>query len=202
MRRFVIVGRTARASEAIRLDDLAGTSGRLDVLLRCVRAALLTSNGVRRDAVIYLVLMGDALGTRTVRIEGATARFLRPDERPLATLVQKAVARARGDAAGFVPQRNGLAVACGGLEAAIDDIGASASFLLEEGAPDVRDVPDTALAGDVTFFVGDHLGYEDVIRERLAAHGARPLGVGPVSLHSDDVVAIVSNEIDRRGAAK
>ena len=40
-RRFVVIGQQASASPDFSLLDLPGTSGRLDVLLRCLRAALL-----------------------------------------------------------------------------------------------------------------------------------------------------------------
>ena len=196
MRRFVIVGRTARASAEVSLDDLAGTSGRLDVLVRCVRAALLVSHGLRRDVVVYLVLLGGS-APRTVRIDGATAKFIRPDERPLATLLKKTLARVERDDAGFVEVKPGIAVACAGLEAVLAEVQGSVVFVLEEGAPDVRAV-GAELAGDATFVIGDHLGFDEATRERLGAVGARPVAVGPTSLHSDDVVTLVSYEIDRR----
>lgn len=196
MRRFVIIGRTAHAGEGVRLDDLPGTSGRLDVPVRCVRAALLVSHGLRRDVVVYLVLLGgDA--PRTVRIDGATAKFIRPDERPLATLLKKTLARVDREDPAFAEVKPGIAVACAGLEAVFGDLAGATPFVLEEGAPDVRSI-GPELAGDAAFFIGDHLGFDASTRERLAAIGARPIGVGPVSLHSDDVVTLLSNEIDRR----
>lgn len=196
MHRIVIVGRTARASAEVSLDDLAGTSGRLDVLVRCVRAALLVSHGVRRDAVVYLVLLGGE-APRTVRIDGASAKFIRPDERPLATLLKKTVARIEREDPTFVEVKPGIAVACAGLDAVLADVRGSVVFVLEEGAPDVRAI-GPELAGDATFFIGDHLGFDEEARRSLAASGARPISVGPVSLHSDDVVTLLSNEIDRR----
>jgi tRNA (pseudouridine54-N1)-methyltransferase len=178
---------------------LAGTSGRLDVLLRCVRAALLVSHGLRHDVIVYLVLLGGE-APRTVRIDGAHAKFIRPDERPLATLLTKTIARVEREEAAFAPQRPGIAVACAGLAAVLGDLAPSSpAFVLEEGAPDVRGV-GPELAGDAAFFVGDHLGFDEQARQALTAWGAQPLSVGPMSLHSDDVVTIVTNEIDRRRA--
>lgn len=188
---FVIVGRTARADEAVRLDDLAGTSGRLDVMVRCVRAALCVSHGIRRDVIVHLVLLGGARPV-CVRISGANAKFIRPDERTLALSVIKAVARHAFDEEGYVEQRHGWAVALGGLDVAIADTHGE-KFILEEGARDLR----PAKARDAVFFIGDHLGFDEPVRARLAAIGARPVAVGPVSLHSDDVVTLVSNELDR-----
>jgi tRNA (pseudouridine54-N1)-methyltransferase len=175
----------------VRLDDLAGTSGRLDVIVRCLRAALCISHGIRRGVAVYLVLLG---GRRpvTVRVSGAEAKFIRPDERALATTVIKAVARHSDANEGFVSQRNGIAVAWGGVDVAIADARGS-YFVLEEGAPDLR--PATPV--DAVFFIGDHLGFDDELRAHLAAIGARAVSVGPVSLHSDDVVTLVSNELDR-----
>ena len=86
MRRFVLLGQRATASPDFLLDDLAGTSGRLDVLLRSLRAALLVSHGLRRDTVVYLVLLGGPRAPTSLRFEGANAKFLRPEERSLATL--------------------------------------------------------------------------------------------------------------------
>src|SRR5262245_20269818 len=92
MRRFVVVGQKASASPDFSLDDLPATSGRLDVLLRCLRAALLVSHGLREDTIVYLVLQGGPRAPRALRIEGAAARFVRPDERSLAVLVKKVLA--------------------------------------------------------------------------------------------------------------
>ncbi len=198
MRRFVVVGQKATASGDFLLDDLPGTSGRLDVLLRCVRAALLCSHGVRTDVMVYLVLCGGPRAPRTLRVDGATARFVRPDERSLATLAKKVLASgADAGAPGFVEVRPGIAIASCGIDSVFSDLESGRSFVLEEGARDVREsagVDDP----DAVFFLGDHLGWSEPVRARLDAEGACPMAVGPTSLHADDALTIVLNEIDRR----
>lgn len=188
MRRFAIIGSTALASDEFLLDDLPGTSGRLDVLVRCVRAALLHSHGMRRDAVVYLVLLGGPRAPRTLRVSGATAKFVRPDERALATLIKKTLA-VDVDKNGFVEVRPGISVANGGVEAVLADARGATRYVLDESGEDVRGVE---LASDAIFFVGDHVGLD-----ATAVGDAMKIAIGPVSVHSDDVVAIVSNEIDR-----
>src|SRR6187455_854978 len=121
MRRFVVIGQRAQASADFSLTDLPGSSGRLDVLLRCVRAALLVSHGLRRDTVVYLVLLGGGKGAKCVRFDGAASRYVRPDERSLATTAKKALG-APLEGAGFRDVRPGVAVAPGGLEAALEDL--------------------------------------------------------------------------------
>jgi tRNA (pseudouridine54-N1)-methyltransferase len=200
IRRFVVVCSRATASGDFLLDDLPGTSGRLDVGLRCIRAALLVSHGVRRDGVVYLVLRGGPRAPRVLRVTGREAKFVRPDERSLAVLVKKALA-ARDDAAddtgGFVDVRPGVAVATGDVERALADLGAATLYLLESGAPDIRQAKGLG-EGDVAFVLGDHVGLDEATRLQATAMGAKSLSVGPVTVHSEDAIAIVSNELDRR----
>jgi len=198
MRRFVVVGQRATASGDYLLDDLPGTSGRIDVLLRCVRAALLYSNGVRRDVVVYLVLLGGERAPRALRVTGAEARFLRPDERTLAVLMKKVLGWRGG--ASFVEMKQGVALAEAGLDAVLADLGPATPFVLEEGAADLREAQGVD-ASDVVFFVGDDHGFDPSTRARIAGLGARPIGLGPISVHADDAVAVVTNELDRRAAS-
>jgi tRNA (pseudouridine54-N1)-methyltransferase len=200
MRRFVIIGQKATASDDFLLEDVPGTGGRLDVLLRCVRAALLFSHGLRRDVVVYLVLLGGPRAPRVLRLDAAAVKFVRPDERSLAMLARKALANGPEARAGeFVETRPGISVMNGGLGDAIADLGAVTRYVLDEGATDIRELAELG-RNDAVFFLGDHLGFDGATRAQLTTIGARPVGVGPMSLHTEDVIAIVSNEIDRREA--
>jgi len=196
-RRFVVIGREAIASDDFLLDDVPGTSGRLDIGLRCVRAALLVSHGLRRDVTVDLVLGGGPRAPRVMRIRGAGVKFLRPDERALSVLARKVLASLADEGPGFVEVKPGIDVARGGLDRVLSDAGAASLYVLEEGAPDVHGVADLA-TGDQVFFIGDPAGFDEASRARLQEAGARPVSVGPVSLHAEDVVTILSNELDRR----
>jgi len=197
MRRFVVLGRRAIGSPDFSLNNLPASSGRLDVLVRCLRAALLVSHGVRRDTIVYLVLLGTADAPRVLRVDGPTARFLRPDERSLAVIVQKALAQPL-EGPGFTTLRNGIAVAAGGLAAVLADLGPGAPYLLDEGAPDLRELPLDA--PDPVFFLGDDLGFDDAARAAIAALAPTSASVGPLSLHAEDAIVLVANELDRREA--
>ena len=198
-RSFVVVGQKASASDEFLLDDLPGTSGRLDVLVRCLRATLLSSHGLRRYAIVYLVLLGGPRAPRVVRVDGATAQFIRPDERALGGMVKKVLAtHDDDDREGFVLVKPGVAVARGGIEAVLADVAGGALYVLDEEAEDIR---TTAIdpASDVVFFAGDHIGLPADVRACLDAAGARAVSLGPVSVHADDAIAIAMNELDRRG---
>jgi tRNA (pseudouridine54-N1)-methyltransferase len=197
MRRFVVIGQKARSSDEFLLDDLPGTSGRLDVLVRCIRAAMLFSHGLRRDVVLYLVLGGGPGAPRALRVSAETARFLRPDERSLAILVKKVLASsADANASGFVEVKPGVALASGGLSDVFADLGPVPKYVLEENAPDIR-APGAKLRSDAAFFLGDHLGFQDEVRAQISAAGANAVSVGPLSLHTEDVITLVSSELDR-----
>lgn len=198
MRRFVIVGQRASASPEFSLEDLPSSSGRLDVLLRCLRAALLVSHGLRRDTVVYLVLEGGDSAPRTLRFDGATARFVRPDERSLALLVQKTLAAFTATQPGFVEVREGVAAMAGGVSELLPELALApgASFVLEESARDLRTF--ASYGESPLFFVGDHLGFDAATRAALSAFGAAPVGVGPLSIHAEDAISVMVNELDRR----
>lgn len=199
VQRFVVIGQAASASGEFSTEDLPGSSGRIDVLLRCVRAALLVSHGVRREVVVYLVLRGGTRAPRVLHLAGRGAQFLRPDERSLAILVKKAlgVPVANGGPA-FVEVRPGICVAEGDVECVLADAPGAAAYCLAEEGADVRDEPFDS--PDNLFVIGDHLGLDATTRSRLDALPCRVVSVGPVSLHSDDVVTILTNELDRRRA--
>ncbi len=197
MPHFVVIGQLAIASADFLLQDLPSSSGRLDVLLRCVRAALLVSHGVRRDTRIDLCLNGGPRAPRIVRIDGSAARFLRPDERSLAVLLGKVLA-APVAGSDFVEVRPGVCVAEGGLLRLLDELRGVPAYVLQEGARDLRGVE--VLAAEGLFFLGDHLGFTPEAERALAAFGAVPVSVGPLSLHAEDVISVVNNELDRRGA--
>jgi tRNA (pseudouridine54-N1)-methyltransferase len=198
VRRFVLIGQKASTSPDFSLDDIPGTTGRLDVLLRCMRSALLVSHGLRRDTLVYLVLYGslvDSVGPRTIRIDGRVASYLRPDERTMAGRIRAMLGtKAEGD--GFAAERQGMAVADGGIDVVLNDLGAATPYVLEEEGTDIRS--EGLEIESPVFFVGDHLGFDPAIRERLQLLGARPVSVGPLSLHADDAVALMQNELDRR----
>jgi tRNA (pseudouridine54-N1)-methyltransferase len=198
MRHFVVIGQTADAAGAFSLEDIAGTSGRIDVLVRCLRAALCVSHGLRTDVVVDLVLLGGPRAPRTLRIDGARARFIRPDERSLATLVKKALlADASGEA--FVEVKPGVLVRDAGLPAVIAELRDASAYVLDENGADLR--TSIADADDVVFFLGDHRGFDEASVRAIASSGARPVSVGPVSVHADDAVTLAMNELDRRRAS-
>lgn len=195
MRRFVVIGHKATTAPDFSLKDIPGTSGRIDVLLRCVGSSLLVSHGLRQDTILYLVLLGGADAPKTLRFRGAQLRSVNPDERTTASLVQKALATPTTGPV-WQPATPGLDVAAIGLAELLGELEGATPYVLDENGQDVRDQP--LEHRDAVFFVGDHTGFTRDEEALLAGIGARKLGVGPVSLHADDAIVLVHNELDRR----
>jgi tRNA (pseudouridine54-N1)-methyltransferase len=184
---FAIIGHLARTDGGFSLSDLPGSGGRMDVLCRCVNAALFLSHDLRRDVDCYLVLCGEPAVPKTVKFSGAQVRSLSPDERSAAALIKKVIDTPCGST--FREAAQGVFIRKGGLERLMAE---HAFAVLDENGTDVRKaagLPDA-------FLLSDHLnftrGEEDIIS------GCPRYSVGPKCLHADHAIILVNNELDRR----
>jgi len=190
MRAFAVVGHLAPTGNSFTLDDLPGSAGRMDLLCRCVSAALTLSHGIRRDAEIHLLLLGPPSPPKEVLIRGDSVRSLSPDERSTAALVRKALALPVGES--FRESTPGILVRRGGLAGLL--AGGRYAVLSEEGE-DVRAEKDLTPG----FLLSDHLDFTEGEEALLA--GLPRISVGPVVLQADQAITVLQNELDRREAA-
>jgi tRNA (pseudouridine54-N1)-methyltransferase len=193
VRRFIVVGHKAVTSGDFKLDDLAGSAGRLDILLRCVNSAFFLSHGIRRDAEIYLVLQGEPRPPITVRFSGAEVRYLNPDERSTGALVRNAMLKADGEEVRSSP---GVYVSRRSFSEVIADLASKSElvYLKEDG----QDVRTKEFADDVTFVLSDHHDLTAEEEETLLAHSPSVINLGPHSYHADHCITIMNVELDRR----
>lgn len=91
MRRFAIIGHRAMSKGKLPLNDLAGGAGRMDVLIRAVMSALLTSHGLRPDVEVILHLQGGPGPNRRLKFVGSELRGFHAEERSVAGLIAKAI---------------------------------------------------------------------------------------------------------------
>ena len=96
-RNFVIIGHRARTAADWTLDDLCGGAGRLDVLVRCVTAALWKSHGLREKTDVWLILNGPPNAPITVHFSGKNIRYLNPDERSTAALIRNGLIKYKNE---------------------------------------------------------------------------------------------------------
>jgi len=189
MRTFAVVGHLAPTGDGFTLDDLPGAAGRMDILCRCVNAALSISHGIRRDAEIHLILLGPPSPPKDLLIQGSAVRSLSPDERSTAALLRKALALPTGDT--FRESSPGILVRRGGLAGLVAEGGYA---VLSKDGRDMRTLTD--LPGGV--LLSDHLDFTAVEEELLA--GLPRISVGPRVLQADQAITVLQNELDRREA--
>ncbi len=191
MRRFLIVGHRASTSPEFSLDDLAGAAGRMDILLSAANAALLVAHDLRRDAEAGLLLLGPPDPPRFLRLQGHRIRSYQPDLRSNAALLRKALENASRIERETSP---GILASKATFEEALDRLGPTFVYLKEGG----RDLRSATLPADSTFVLSDNqdLGPEE--ERAVLARDPLVVGVGPRSLHTDQAITIVQNELDRR----
>lgn len=189
---FVVVGHRVCTDGGFSLNDLAGSTGRLDVLLRCVNSAFMLSNDIRRDVDLYLVLLGEPDPPKAVLLRGAELKYLNPDERSTAALVKNALMKRAGPQ--WLGSTPGIYVARKSFADVLGELGARrVVYLREDGAS----ASDAALRPDDVFVLG---GKDDLTPDEEAAIESRPdrlrISLGPRSLHAHHCMTIVLGWLD------
>jgi tRNA (pseudouridine54-N1)-methyltransferase len=184
---FAVVGHTAITEGNFTLNDMPGSAGRMDVLCRCVNAALFLSHDLRRDAGCYLVLCGPPNPPRTILFSGDSIRSLNPDERSAGALIRKALSVTCGRE--FRESTRGVSIRRGGLPELLDE---HAFAVLDEAGDDIRGEPILPEA----LLLSDHQNL--TAEECDLTAGCPRYSVGPLSLHADHAITVFLNERDRR----
>lgn len=88
-KKFALIGHRVPSHGKLNLNDLAGSCGRLDVILRSLNTALFLSHGIRDDVEVILHLMGGEKQPRRIWIDGSEVRGIHSDERSIAGHLSK-----------------------------------------------------------------------------------------------------------------
>ena len=193
MRRFIVLGHRAITSAEFKLDDLCGSTGRLDILLRCVNSAFFLSHGIRKDVEIVLMLLGEPSPPKTIRIDGSEVKYLNPDERSTAALIRNALLQ-KGE--GERRCSPGIYVSERDYSEVLSNVSKeSKMYYLKEDGQDIRDV---AFGEDSTFVLGDDQDLSELEESVLMAYEPKKISLGPISYHADHCVTLVNNELDRK----
>ena len=144
-RNFDIIGHRAHTIADWKLDDLCGGAGRLDVLVRCVTAALWKSHGIRHDTDVWLILNGPPNPPVTVHLSGENIRYLNPDERSTAALIRNGLIKIKNQQ-GPMETSPGITMERVGLEEVVKKL--PNPVLLSENGKDKMGEAKTFVLGD------------------------------------------------------
>jgi|SRR5581483_1279213 len=193
MRRFLVLGHKAASAPGFSLKDLGGTGGRIDILARCVGAALLVSHGLRPDVELFTLHLGPPAAPKVVRFQASRLQHANPDERSSALLLEKALGAGTTGPV-WAASTPGVSVAVLPFDELLDAIPGPLVVLDEKG----QDVATAPIPKDATFVLGDHLGFTPEEDASLSKRGALRVSLGPVSLQADQCITVLHNHLDRR----
>jgi tRNA (pseudouridine54-N1)-methyltransferase len=192
-RQFVISSHAVTSPDNINLKDLPGSAGRLDVVARCVNAALWLSYGIRRDVTFHAVLSGPPHPPVHLRFDGSLLKRVSPDERSIALFIKKALTRVTDGTE--VQSTPGIFVGRRSFKEVVQTVQSGEMYLLnEEGAP----VTDVAFGDSPVFFLGDNRDLSAEECAVLRSHGARPLSLGSRSYVASHCIAVLNYLVDVR----
>ncbi|MEI6104601.1 MAG: tRNA (pseudouridine(54)-N(1))-methyltransferase TrmY [Methanothrix sp.] len=193
MRNFIVVGHKATTAPNFSLEDIPGTSGRLDILCRAVTAAFVISHGIRKDVCVYLVLLGGEI-PKTIRLVGETLRHLNPDERTTAALLKKALAVPATPE--WAMSTSGIFVRTGNLTELLADLKETKLIYLREDGADISGLDTGSLSGEAAFILGDHTGMTPEEEALIEQAGAKIVSLGSTSLHADHCIVLLNWFLD------
>jgi len=193
MRRFVIIGHRAPTTPDFTLNDLAGSSGRLDVLLRCVTQSFYLSNNFRRDVEMFLVLLGGDDPPRTLRFSGSELRYLNPDERSTGALVRNALIQCRGKDED-TPATPGITALRWDLDTTLRSMpGGSLVWLHEEGSP----INCGNMPPEPTFILSDDREFSDEDIKVIRSFEPLKISLGKTSYLSSQCITLAHWMMDQ-----
>jgi tRNA (pseudouridine54-N1)-methyltransferase len=189
---FIIIGHRVKTSGDFNLNDLCGSTGRLDVLLRCINATFFLSGDIRRDTETYLVLLGEPEPPKTIHLVGSELKYLNPDERSTGALIRTALMKEISHEE--VKSTPGIYVSGKTFEDVLKDLKAEIIYLKEDG----EDIRNVDLQDDAVFVLGDEKDLTEDEEKILKKYNAKTVSLGPEKMHASHCITIVHNEMDRR----
>ena len=193
-RRFAIIGHLAPSSGKLNLNDLAGGSGRTDVLVRAVNAALFVSHGIRHDTDITLHLCGGPGPDRRIWFNGETLSGVRPDERSIAGQI-KAILKRPVPAIGVLDEvTQGIFDMGGGLKETLSEWQKQdvSIHVLDADGETIEWISSEQNLG---FILSDHQPFTDIENEMMEPYTRVSLGKQWLQGHA--CITIIQHSLDR-----
>ena len=121
MRKFVMVGTRAMAKGKLPLSDLAGGAGRMDVLVRALMSAILTSHGIRKDVEFTMILLGGPGPARRIKFVSNELKGIHAEERAVAGKIAAVISKPIPPRGQWIERSPGIYDGGGSLELTIQE---------------------------------------------------------------------------------
>jgi tRNA (pseudouridine54-N1)-methyltransferase len=200
MREFIYYSSTAPTKgNAISLDLMK--SGRLDIAIHTVISALFLSHSLRENTKLHLVFAGPPEPVKHLEFlpetEGKTGvDKIYLSKKDISGLIKRMLYKYKPGTKnevfpGYWIEKKPLLKLVEELSNQGKDI-----FLLDKKGEDIRSVN---ISKNPVFILGDHLGLKDKKELKRLKKICTPVTIGPKTYFASHTVAIVNNELDRRG---
>ena len=193
-RRFAIIGHRAQSSGKLNLNDLAGSSGRIDVLARAVNTALFLSHGIRVDSEIILHLEGGPGPVRRIGFIGQAIRGVHPDERAICGHLNKALKNPVTPIGVQQEIHSGLWHSGGSIKQTISEWERSGTKIYVLDAKGILFDPNLHNSESVGFILSDDQPFTD--QENKSMENFERISLGEKWLQGHSCIAIIHHQLD------
>lgn len=192
MRHFVYFSRHAPTTGNFDLKNLM-KAGRIDIAIHTVISAFFLSHDFRKDTKIHLIFYGMPDPPKHIEIQ--VVPELSISKKDVGNLIKKILYKYKHDKneeafPGCFIEKNSLLKVVEELQDQGNEV-----FILDKKGQDIRDLK---IEKNCVFVLGDHEGLPKKELKRLKKI-AVPVSIGPKTYFASQTVAIVNNELDRRG---
>lgn len=192
MRTFVLYSRASTGP--FNLNDLPSSGHRMDIVARCVNSSLWLSYALRHDTRVYVVLNGPQDPPKTLLFEGVNLEGVSPDERSIAAWIAKANATpVKGKE--WMRVQKGLRVSARSFQDVVKELKGPFYLLHERG----KDIRDSEIKENPVFILGDNVDVPKNDEKFVHRYKPTRVSLGKTSYLASHCIAIVNNELDKRG---
>ncbi|MCX8182056.1 MAG: hypothetical protein N3D12_02945 [Candidatus Methanomethyliaceae archaeon] len=185
VRTFILKSSEGRTAPDFSLKSLAGSGGRMDLIARCIIATFATPRGIRKDAILSIVLEGPPNPPITFTIDGREFERKVIGEVGAAEVLREALAGRT---------TKGVRVERKSFEKLIRELPRENLYYLHEEGEDL----DRSIIGkNPIFILGDQKGIDEKGEKLLDEVGAKRLSLGPFSYLASHCIVIINNELDQ-----
>lgn len=201
MREFIYYSSTAPTSGKLIQQDLM-KAGRLDIAIHTVISSFFLSHSIREDVTLHLLFDGPSDPPKHLELRPETKGQTGKDKiyinkSNVSQIIKKMLYKYREGKKtevfpGYWIEKKALNVL---LKEKIES--GSKIYILDKSGEDIRSIN---LSKDPVFLLGDHKGIPSFKKEfKRFRDSIVPISIGPKTYFASQTVAIVNNELDRRG---
>ncbi|MEM3586081.1 MAG: 16S rRNA (uracil(1498)-N(3))-methyltransferase [Candidatus Jordarchaeaceae archaeon] len=192
---FILKASTVHTNGKFTIKDLPGTSGRIDLVCRCILSALLLSNTHRVDTIFYAVLEGPPRPPLIIEVDGEKIEKMPRDELQLGLTLKEILC---GGEESFLPGFRLINKAF--KELVEEQRNKSEMYYLHQSGNSIKEKLDKFKKTEkhqLTFLLGDHIGFNQKDIEYFKENDIKPLSLGPKEYLGSHCIFLVHEKLDR-----